>query len=1070
MKGVQVFHCEADGTVPEYSTRQKLEKKLTKLAFEHLIIFSDHDKTLQIWQWVSRAPGKPSACREYKFHGGQSAESILQKLQSITFPIGQDDSISVTGVTNKLRDAFDRDKVTKKFYDRFKVEHDSFFKFIHGIPEDNLHKWYASVMINRLMFIYFVQKKGFLDGNVNYLQVKLKESKKKDKNLFYREFLCPLFFKGFAQEKRSPETNKLLGKIPYLNGGLFLKHEIETLHGEDIQIPDSAFERLFSFFDDYEWHLDTRPIAKGNEINPDVLGYIFEKYINQKELGAYYTKEDITEYISKNTIIPCLFDFAKTKCKIAFSPEGGSASGGEGVHSVWKLLADTPDTYIYEPVRRGVIDGNGNSISEEKLPDFVQKGMHDPKARMFEKRYNLGEADFRGDHGAKLTLPAETWREYVDRRNRCLDIRQKLINGEIKDINELITYNLDIRQFAQDVIEACEGPDLLNAFWQGIKDVKILDPTVGSGAFLFAALNILEPLYEACFDRMEIFLAEWGEAGKKNHPNYFKEFSIVRENVEKHPNRKYFIYKSIIINNLYGVDILDEAVEICKLRLFLKLAAQVDPDSSKDNYGIEPLPDIDFNIRAGNTLVGYTSLEEVKKSAGDDFVKQAALPKIEESAEIAGTAFKQFQDMQTKRGMDPKDFQEAKKELQRRLEDLDGTLNKYLAEDYDLGLSSKSNEFKKWKESHRPFHWFVHFYEIIHRGGFDVVIGNPPFVEYAKVRTDYSIKNYQTATCGNLYAFTAERSFRLLRNEAGLSLIFPISMVCTQRMKPLQDILKQNAALVVVSNYAERPSKLFTGAEVLLTVPIIRVQKGKIARLFSTGLTKWSAEERLFLFQNLGFYQTPINSKKYIIPKISSNLEEAIVHKIGETKNLLGQSLIKRSKTPIYYRIGGGRYWKVFTNFQPKFVLNGHNSVSSRENYLPFADSSQRDAVISVLSSSLFFWNFVVTTNGRDLNPVDLNEFPFDPQKVSKNTIAALVDRCRILMDDYKKRSLLKEKVSSLTGEIVYQEFYPRLSKSIIDKIDTILAQHYGFTDEELDFIINYDIKYRMGADAGEEE
>ena len=57
----------------------------------------------------------------------------------------------------------------------------------------------------------------------------------------------------------------------------------------------------------------------------------------------------------------------------------------------------------------------------------------------------------------------------------------------------------------------------------------------------------------------------------------------------------------------------------------------------------------------------------------------------------------------------------------------------------------------------------------------------------------------------------------------------------------------------------------------------------------------------------------------------------------------------------------------------------------------------------------------------------------------------------------------MKEKVSAQTGNIKYQEFYPRLSKPIIDEIDELLAKHYGFTEEELDFIINYDIKYRMG-------
>jgi len=72
--------------------------------------------------------------------------------------------------------------------------------------------------------------------------------------------------------------------------------------------------------------------------------------------------------------------------------------------------------------------------------------------------------------------------------------------------------------------------------------------------------------------------------------------------VDKHPSRRYFIFKSIILHNLFGVDIMAEAVEICKLRLFLKLVSQVDAGRE-----LEPLPDIDFNIRAGNTLVGYAT-------------------------------------------------------------------------------------------------------------------------------------------------------------------------------------------------------------------------------------------------------------------------------------------------------------------------------------------------------------------------------------------------------------------------------------------------------------------------------
>src|SRR3989449_9027135 len=108
----------------------------------------------------------------------------------------------------------------------------------------------------------------------------------------------------------------------------------------------------------------------------------------------------------------------------------------------------------------------------------------------------------------------------------------------------------------------------------------------------------------------------WEERKSRGENPGQKNLGFSRKIVEKiahPPNRRYFILKSIIVNNLYAVDIMEEAVEICKLRLFLKLAAQVEPNHDDPNLGIEPLPDTDFNVRAGNTLVGYASADEVRR-------------------------------------------------------------------------------------------------------------------------------------------------------------------------------------------------------------------------------------------------------------------------------------------------------------------------------------------------------------------------------------------------------------------------------------------------------------------------
>ncbi len=605
-RGMVAYHCPTPSgqRLPEYALRRKIEHQVAKTAHEHLIIFTDAGRTTQIWQWVKREPGKPTACREHTFHKSQPGDALLQKLQAIAFTLDEEDTLSLTDVTRRARAGFDVERVTKRFYDRFQKEHAAFLTFITGITERADHEWYASVMLNRLMFIYFVQRKGFLDGDAEYLRKRLnrcRQEKGKDKFYsFYRYFLLRLFHEGLGGKTRTAALERLLGRIPYLNGGLFEEHAVEQRYA-NIQIPDEAFERIFDYFDQYQWHLDERPLRADNEINPDVLGYIFEKYINQKQMGAYYSKEDITEYIGKNTVLPFLFDAARAKCKVAFDNPGGP--------TVWDLLRETPDRYIYPAIRHGVSwdihanDGRGSPLdSPRALPADIADGVNAVSKRA---QWNKTAPD-------DYALPTEIWREVVARRTRCEEVRQKLAAGEVRDINDLITLNLDIRQFAQDVIEnpvlstaeGCEGPDPLRALWHAIEHVTILDPTSGSGAFLFAALNILEPLYEACLDRMEAFVADLDRSGEKHRPEKFSDFRKVLERVAAHPNRRYFIFKSIILNNLFGVDIMEEAVEICKLRLFLKLAAQVEPDVSKSNLGIEPLPDIDFNIRAGNTLVG----------------------------------------------------------------------------------------------------------------------------------------------------------------------------------------------------------------------------------------------------------------------------------------------------------------------------------------------------------------------------------------------------------------------------------------------------------------------------------
>ena len=1037
------------GQIPAYALRRKIDAQVGKSYHEHLLIYTDAGQTAQVWQWVKHEPGKPTASRETTFRVDGSGAALIQKLEYLAVTLDDEERLTILDVAERVKTGFDVERVTKKFYERFKDEHAAFLKFVGGIPEEGLQRWYVSVTLNRLMFVYFIQKKGFLDDNPDYLRQKLSDSHKNGADRFYSDFLCPLFFKGFAAKKHGIETVRLLGKVPYLNGGIFAQHQIEQRYGQKIRIPDAAFERLFAFFEQYQWHLDERPLRKDNEINPDVLGYIFEKYINQKQMGAYYTKEDITEYNSKNTIIPFLFDAARKACVIAF--EGNSA--------LWKLLQGDPDRYIYPAVRHGV---------ELPLPAEIAAGLPDTSLR----------GGWNKPAPLEYALPTETWREVVARRQKYTATRQQLESGEVHEINALITLNLNIRQFAQDVIENAEGVDLLRAFWKAIQNLTLLDPTVGSGAFLFAALNVLEPLYEACLERMQVFVDELDASAEAHRPEKFSDFRKVLAEIERHPNRRYFILKSIMVNNLYGVDIMDEAVEICKLRLFLKLVAQVERVEQ-----VEPLPDIDFNIRAGNTLVGFARRNDVEKALQEVRIgkngkgvqdklfvfeeESGDLKRIQLKAEDVERLFKLFRQQQTELGGEV--TQEAKEDLKSRLKELDDELNVLLARQYTIH-NTKGDAFDKWLKAHKPFHWFVEFYGIMSEGGFDVIIGNPPWSEYSTVRKDYQIQNYITEKCGNLYAICIERSIQLRSHNGRLSFIVQLPLATSSRMSSLRKLLLEQNDEIHIIPFGDRPGKLFDGLEHSRSVIFLAAsgEKSKTCKTSVTRFQRWPSVFRSFLFHSIDFItiKQPLSAWD-VFPKYSSNFAETVFQKVlkGSFTNLETIISTRRTDNLVFYQ-EATEYWIKATLGLPYYAKDGVVDAPAHGRFLYFDNQNKASVVFALLNSSLFFSYFTALSDCFHLNDSLVKEFRIPKDIENDEDLVSLGEELIKSLSENAQRKRIQTKTNNV---IDYDEFYGWKSKPIIDQIDRALARHYGLTAEELDFIINYDIKYRLGAGAGDD-
>lgn len=289
--------------LPTGRVQRLVDAQVAKESRERLVIFMDQERQHWRWPMASDAGGKGTVRLVTHEHiVGRTTESLLQRLEFIK--IGIDDDPTVVEMLALLRRAFDADQVTKAFYRRFLAEHEALLEAIEGIPTDGEQEWYGSLLMNRLMFIYFMQWKGFMDGNRDYLGDRLRKVQAQEGPnkffSFYKELLIPLFHQGlgsFDPQYANDATRELIGRVPFVNGGIFATHELEAKY--DIQIPDHAFERILAFFNAYNWHLDDRPSGSPTEINPDILGYIFEQFINNKEKGAYYTKEDVTDYMTE---------------------------------------------------------------------------------------------------------------------------------------------------------------------------------------------------------------------------------------------------------------------------------------------------------------------------------------------------------------------------------------------------------------------------------------------------------------------------------------------------------------------------------------------------------------------------------------------------------------------------------------------------------------------------------------------------------------------------------------------------------------------------------------------------
>jgi hypothetical protein len=206
-----------------------------------------------------------------------------------------------------------------------------------------------------------------------------------------------------------------------------------------------------------------------------------------------------------------------------------------------------------------------------------------------------------------------------------------------------------------------------------------------------------------------------------------------------------------------------------------------------------------------------------------------------------------------------------------------------------------------------------------------------------------------------------------------------------------------------------------------------------------------------------------LSSKELCFSKSGSLIEQNIKNKINNlSDNRLNDIIITGSGYFSFYHNGPTYFIRAMS-----FIPNSSKNMQQSTHYKKITYSDNfKNIVTCILNSSLYYFFYKNYSNCRDFSEREINYFPIG--KISNNIISKIDELEIMLKKDYKKNKEIKNRTYE-SGLVYYEEYYPAKSKSIIDEIDKVLAQHYGFTEEELDFIINYDIKYRMGGELEEE-
>lgn len=701
--------------------------------------------------------------------------------------------------------------------------------------------------------------KDWGSGKKKFLRELFEKHKKEDKNngkTFFEDYLEPLFYNNFSEDRGEKQYSAEFNcRLPFLNGGLFDPYGDYNWKDTIFNLDDSLFSNdkndgILDIFDRYNFTINENDNYETEvAVDPEMLGKVFENLLevsDRKSKGAFYTPREIVRYMTNESIMNYLLSNLEEK---------------------------------------GISKGDLEYLFN--LGEFTKE--YDEQ--IFEKNYLKNEEELKKDI---FGMP-----------------RNIIINS--KEIDELL------------------------------EKVKIADPACGSGAF---PLGILNEIVRAR-NVLTFYINIVEVLKEKDEKNYWKRLDKKQKSRTSYKLKLYAIQ-----NSLYGVDIEPSAIDITKLRLWLSILV----DST--NNDVRPLPNLDFNFMIGNSLIDeFEGMKLFDETLLDDKVLEKKVKKVKKAENMK--LFRGIEEVQqdilneifVKQSLFfNENNSNRKKELKNDIEELENNLIKLTLT--ENGNHKKLEEIEKGrKERRKPyFLWKLEFAKVFkENGGFDIVIGNPPYVQikFLKDKKNYEEMQYQVfSKSGDLYCLFFELGIKLLKKDGNLNLITSNKWLRSSYGSKLRNYLLNyskinfldlgagifetatvdTAITFIIKNISNNKSyfgKKYSGKDLFFNNYLkIDLKKDEIWEVYDESLN--IIKDKIEKYPKLLNYDVELYygiltgaNKVFILDEIK---KEELLKLDSETKNFIKPIL--RGKDIEKYK----------ANFQGYYLLNLHNGIPNKSN------------------------------------------------------------------------------------------------------------------------------------------